>query len=161
MKISKKKTIVISCNDSYFVNSFIENPNIILCTFFGNIIQSSSNLDLDYFKYCVYEEGASEILVVGHYNCDNNESMQLHQLEKSNWTSAKKQLNILRKKSDKERIPTTPKKQKVWIDLIDQILKISRMSLFQNNRCKFEINIKGIIIYEVKNYQVQEVNLIN
>ena len=46
-------------------------------------------------------------------------------------------------------------KQIVWLNVIQQMIKISKMEIF-NDKCNFEqVKIKGIIIDEVKNYEVE------
>jgi carbonic anhydrase len=153
----KEKTIVISCNDSYFVNSFIDNPNIILCTLFGNIIQSSSNLDLDYFKHCIIHEGAKEIIIVGHYGC---EILNFLQNDKSNnpvWTEAKNYLMQLENNPFKRINLPNNYRQIIWLNTIQQVLKISKLDFL--NEGNINVKIKGIIIDETRNHEVEEVNL--
>tara|TARA_R110001592_G_scaffold181715_2_gene424541 strand:- start:2714 stop:3235 length:522 start_codon:yes stop_codon:yes gene_type:complete len=155
----KNKTIVISCNDSYFVNSFIENKNIILCTFFANIIHSSSNLDLDYFKYCIENEGAKEILIIGHYGCEIIPFLRTDKTKNHYWNLAKNYFKKLENNPFIKIDMENNQKQIVWLNVIQQMIKISKMEIF-NDKCNFEqVKIKGIIIDEVKNYEVEEINL--
>jgi len=150
-----EKTIVISCKDSYFINSFIENPNIILCTFFGNILQSPKGIDLEYFKYCITDEEAENILVIGHYRCDSLQFLQKSKPRNVVWKEAEKHLNNLDNNPFKRINSSNHYKQMVWLNTIQQILKISEMDFFKREK----INIKGLIIDEIKNYSVSEINL--
>jgi carbonic anhydrase len=152
----KNKTIVLSCNDSYFANNFIENKNIILCTYFANIIQSRNNIDLDYFKYCIENEGAKEILIIGHYNCKIIPFFLTDKTNNTYWDEARKYFKNLENNPFKKIDIENNSKQMVWLNVIQQMIKISKMNIINNIK---GVNIKGIIIDEVKNYEVEEINL--
>ncbi len=149
-----KKTIVLSCNDSYFVNSFIENENVIMCTLYSNIIDSKTNLDLEYFKYCVEDEGIKEIIVIGHYGCKTAKHFDNNLMKEKTWKGALSILKQLSKKPFKTIDIKHNHKHFTWLYVIEKMINLYQLN---NSLKKNNLVIKGLIIDEVKNYSINEI----
>lgn len=64
-----EKTIMIFCNDCHSMCEVMNNDNLIMHNLFAGIVREKSEQDTNYFKHCIEEEGASQIVFVGHLNC--------------------------------------------------------------------------------------------
>lgn len=156
-KISAK-TIVICCNDAYFANSFIKNENVLLCTFFGNIISEPDCSEMEYFKYCIEFDDVKEIIIVGHHNCN---IMDFLNTNKSSSKYFKKAKNVLAKVNNNpfKRLGLPYSKKLItWLNVIQQMILVSEIKL-SSIKTKVSVNITGIVIDESKNLMVEEIDL--
>jgi len=143
----REKTIVITCKDSLYMNNFIKNNNIILCTFFNEIALKENSLDLAYFNYCITEENVKKVIITGHYDC----SERLYPLQKEkNIIKQLKKLNNY----PFSRINYNNPKLIIWLDVINKMNTLLKMETIIDN----DVLVKGMIINEKQNYAVEEIN---
>ncbi|GAA0195370.1 hypothetical protein GCM10009122_59510 [Fulvivirga kasyanovii] len=64
-----EKTIMIFCSDCYSVSEVIGNDNLIIHNLFGGIVAGKNEQDMSYLRHCIEKEFVSQIVFVGHLNC--------------------------------------------------------------------------------------------
>lgn len=64
----REKTLMIFCNDCHSMSEVIDNQKLIIHNLFGGIVLETNDHDVNYFRHCI-DEGVSQIVFVGHLNC--------------------------------------------------------------------------------------------
>ncbi|MBL6447741.1 hypothetical protein JMN32_15590 [Fulvivirga sp. 29W222] len=65
----EEKTVMIFCNDCHSIAEVMGNENLIIHNLLGGLVLESNAHDINYLRHCIDEEGASQIVIVGHLNC--------------------------------------------------------------------------------------------
>jgi carbonic anhydrase len=155
---SQQKTIAFFCNDCYAMHCYTMNPNIVVYTLFGTIENTISSIEYDFFRRCVEVEGIRQFLFVGHTRCKilpfilENEG-----ITNPRWLEAKTFL-----KSCASRIHETtdqiPSRQLLRYHISKQVKNFIQSPVVRNSRVR-DLSIKGIIIDDKKNLEVEQVDL--
>lgn len=139
-----EKTLLISCVDFFNTREFIENPNVLLSTRFGNTINLKNESELNELAYFIFVEKVKQIVILGHYNCKILEHLgRIRKLEADQ--------NALYHPFKSE----TDRRRKIWFNVASQVKSLLHLDLIHENH----IIVKGLVMDECKQNRLEDVDL--
>ena len=152
----KGKVIMICCNDCCAMSTIIHNENILVYTSFGNFISPENKEDIDFFDFCIKNEGVATIIIAGHFNCKIIKHIWTNGTENAKWINMQKSLRKLENEYDSTISVSENEKEIIRKYIFDQVNYISQNSFLERYLSSGKLIIKGIIIDDLNKNRVEE-----